>query len=571
MKNIFNIKYIIIALASFSSISCTDFFLEQNENSKYNDDIIWASPKLSEGVLLKAYQSISNDYATSNMTRDDYMTSDMAVNILTDGSINLSSGAWTARDNYLSFYSSAYDAFIQINNFLENVDNVDFAPQSDQEIKDAFSKKMKGEAFGLRAWWGMNLLRAHGGLSESGELLGYPIVISKITGNEAYLPRNTYRECVDQIIKDCDEAIDLLPLTWKNSGDMKLDQAIGLSNANRINGITVMAIKAKVLLTAASEAFKLSGITWDDAAKAAEAIMKVNGGISALDPKGLTFYAHGSDEAGKEYLNACSEVFWYTSIISNLNREMTNYAPSLLGKGTINPSQNLVDAFGDKDGYPILSSSIYNSASPFENRDPRLKQFIYCDGDVLPGGSILDISTSLNMPGANKYSSRTGYYLRKLLDERTTLTAGMQVKGYHYRALMRYTEVLLNFAEAANEIGGPDHNIGGFTPKAVINALRKRAGISDETYVNSLDQAGLRKLIRNERRIELCFENHRFYDLCRWADVASMNEDVKGIKEVAGVYSTSVIEERNFSDYMIYSPIPYSETLKYDIQQNKGW
>ena len=137
---------------------------------------------------------------------------------------------------------------------------------------------------------------------------------------------------------------------------------------------------------------------------------------------------------------------------------------------------------------------------------------------------------------------------------------------------MRYTEVLLNFAEAANAAVGPDVKVGDYpyTAREVINAIRKRGGITNTDYVNSLDQTGLAELIRNERRIELSFEGFRFWDLRRWMDYDKMNETVRGYDATTNSVINNV-EERIYQDYMIYAPLSYSETQKYNLVQNKGW
>ena len=136
----------------------------------------------------------------------------------------------------------------------------------------------------------------------------------------------------------------------------------------------------------------------------------------------------------------------------------------------------------------------------------------------------------------------------------------------------------LAYAEAANEAWGPK---GGETYSAydVIKAIRKRAGITDNAYLDACatDKDKMRELIRNERRIELCFENHRFYDLRRWkVDMSLLTEPAKGVSIVrAGTglqYDEIEVESRDYKDYMYYGPIPDNETLKYDqLKQNVGW
>ena len=151
----------------------------------------------------------------------------------------------------------------------------------------------------------------------------------------------------------------------------------------------------------------------------------------------------------------------------------------------------------------------------------------------------------------------------------------------HFGARIRYTEIFLDYAEAANEAQGPKANVGGanFSAYDVIKALRKRAGVGgdNDPYLEECAQSQdkMRELIRNERRLELCFENHRFWDLRRWN--ASLTETAKGVSITTGKdgalnYSTIDVEERDYKDYMIYGPIPYSEILKWsNLQQNDGW
>lgn len=167
--------------------------------------------------------------------------------------------------------------------------------------------------------------------------------------------------------------------------------------------------------------------------------------------------------------------------------------------------------------------------------------------------------------------------MRKHLRQDVNANPSSTVNQFHYKAFIRYTEIFLGYAEAANEAWGPTGSgSNGYSAYDVIKAIRARAGIgtdNGDAYLESVkgDKDAMRTLIQNERRLELCFEGHRFFDLRRWK--ASITETAKGMHISGGVYEVLPnVENRSFSDYMYYCPIPYSEVLKFDaLVQNKGW
>jgi hypothetical protein len=173
-------------------------------------------------------------------------------------------------------------------------------------------------------------------------------------------------------------------------------------------------------------------------------------------------------------------------------------------------------------------------------------------------------------------STRTGYYLRKLLRQDVNLNPSSANNQRHYKPHIRYTEIFLIYAEAANEAWGPAGTGGNsYSAYDVIKAIRKRAGVgttNGDPYLEAAkgSKEAMRALIKNERRLELCFEGFRFWDLRRWKD--NLTEGAKGVSIQAGNYNVISVEDRLFQNHMIYGPIPYSEVLKYSsLQQNKGW
>lgn len=583
-KNIY--KFILPCAALLMVLtSCDDFLNENMESDRLTPEIAWSTPQSAEGVLLKVYANLPSEYSA----KDDWASDDMVTNVLTDATVSMAStGTWTSRANPLSNYVEMYSNFIHINDFLEHVDKVKWTQQTGltgDTINAMYIKRLKGEAYGLRAYCGLQLLKTVGGVDVNGELKGYPILTSVLSSIEAaQLPRNSYAECVKQIIDDCDSAFNNLPLIYSNTGlNPSQIRIYGAQYANRINGKAVKLIKSSAALLAASPAFSASGITWEQAAQYAADVLTLNSGLTKMVAKDVQFYM----QTDLAYLNSYTECFWYTTN-SRLTstREANNFPPSLLGKGQINPSQNLVNCFPDKNGYPITeAATVYVSTKPYLNRDPRMTMYIYFDGSKA-GTNVIRTAKGITKDAKDSVvtSTRTSYYMRKLLNEGTlaSLSTSKLTSVAHTYVYARYTTALLNFAEAANEVGGPDHEVAGFTARKVIDAIRKRAGITSVAYTASLTtKEDFRKLIHNERRIELCFEGYRFWDLRRWVNgvndvegLQTLNVPVAGVSiDQTGTVFTPIpeIEQRKFENYMIYGPIPYAETLKYNITQNQGW
>jgi starch-binding outer membrane protein, SusD/RagB family len=304
--------------------------------------------------------------------------------------------------------------------------------------------------------------------------------------------------------------------------------------------------------------------------------MNANNGLADLSADDVTFY---NNSAVTNAENLHPEVIWYSAIQKTENSwEGTNYAPSLYGEGLSNPTQELVNAFPMLDGTPTPGSKI-NSSDPYSDRDPRLGEYILYNGaQFVSSGENITINTTAGsvdaLGSANILATKTGYYLKKFMNVTSVnLDPNVNSKGLRYYTWARYTDALLMFAEAANEAVGPGGVIGGYSAREVINAIRTRAGITSTDYVDGLGQTEMTELIRNERRIEMCFEKQRFWDLRRWNMTTEMNKPVYGVEVSAdgSTYSYLQVEDRNYAEYQIYGPIPYNETLKYEIVQNQGW
>jgi starch-binding outer membrane protein, SusD/RagB family len=230
-----------------------------------------------------------------------------------------------------------------------------------------------------------------------------------------------------------------------------------------------------------------------------------------------------------------------------------------------------------RNGYPIgHASSGYNETTPYTNRDVRLANNILHNGmtmrsTVINTGADSPTSDGLNITTA---STRTGYYMLKLLRVTVNMNPASTTTARHFYTHIRWTEIFLNFAEASNEAWGPDDNRYGLSAREVIARIRLRATITQpDAYLAEITtQEQMRALIRNERRLELCFEGHRFWDLRRWR--TDLTEPAKGVSITGGTnYSYLNVEPRIYTAPAgFYGPIPQAEILKNEnLIQNNGW
>ena len=232
-----------------------------------------------------------------------------------------------------------------------------------------------------------------------------------------------------------------------------------------------------------------------------------------------------------------------------------------------------------KNGYPVTDgASGYDPANPYANRDPRLAAYIVYDGNKI-GSTTIETDVNSPVNGINKtpdFSTRTGYYLLKLLRPDVNLNPSATNTRRHFYTHIRWTELFLIYAEAANEAWGPDADPNGIgiTARGVIQRIRQRAGITQpDAYLASIangDKQAMRELIRNERRLELSFEGFRFWDLRRWNE--NLTEPAKAVIIDGTNYTYTEIESRVYTAHAVYGPVPLVETLKYDgLLQNQGW
>lgn len=565
---------------------CDDPF-NAEENFRMNKGQVISRPQYAEGLLDYAYTQMP--YRAFRF--DEVATDDAVSNDPTNTYRLMATGGWSALSNAQDMWTTCYRAIMNLNDFLETMDDVNWK-ESDPSQNEAFKMRLSGEAYALRGVMKYFLLQNHAGKAADGTLLGIP-EFNELASSLDYFkaPRQTFAESVASANADFDKAIENLPMDYVNVTSIPSKYAklnLSLFNYNNIFGATftqrmsgriAMAYKARLALLAASPRFNEAGTAslWETAANTNANVFKDLGGLSYFDPKGNIFWLKEQvtdsdlNEGNKTETN---EIIWRREMQTINTWETDNYAPTVYGHGRINPTQNFVDAFPMKNGYPITNAaSRFDATNPYANRDPRLAQIVVYDMSTEWGSTIhiLDGTTN-DAVGKTEYSTRTGYYMRKHLREDVSVQTGKTSTQKHIIPIIRATEIYLNYAEAANEAWGPDgKGSNGYSAREVIAAIRKRAGIDQpDAYLASISsKEDMRKLIHNERRIELSFEGARFWDIRRWKD--NISEPAKGISLKNGTYTTFDVETRDYKSNMIYGPLPYNEVLKFDYVQNQGW
>lgn len=591
------INILSLALMTVLIVSCEDV-LDVKPVNQWTEDHVWRVPAIAEGVLMDVYNAIPSrpDHFDNNFL--DAATDNAASGNFSSNVYKVGIGGITTGDNPLGNWDACYDQLQTINLFMEKgltpmlqYDRVN--AETDARIKN----NLKGEAFFLRAWWSFNLLQRYGGKANNGKALGYPIVTHFVSDAEARdlenYTRNTYQACVRQIMDDCDSAIARLPLTYAG-----VDVVTGVTKIGRATATAAAALKSRVALYNASPAYQdddivqLTGMgeyvianqsvtqeQWEYAALVSDTVLRTAGfgnftGIKANDLVDAP--------------TATPSEFVWRKFFNSSGMENAHFPPFYRGSAQTIPSQNLVNAFPAKNGFPITDSrSLYDKSNPDPvsvARDNRLNLNVYYHGRgfATNSGTIDVVYGGKDSPSFHRAASRTGYYLAKFMSKRDNMLDPIQtLSSIHYYPLLRKAEVFLNYAEAANEAWGPHGKGPGclYSAYEVIRTVRQASGgITNTVYLDEMAESkdAFRSLIQNERRLELAFENHRYFDMRRW--LLPLNEPVNGIEvtrdEQGGLsYEEREVEPRNMNEIKYYYlPLPNDELLKNrNLVNNLGW
>lgn len=571
MKKILYISLLALVCGIFS---CTSDY-ETVPVEQFTEDLVFSR---TDSIGSKAKEFLNAIYSTMpngiNRVGGDYLdaaTDDAISSSLGQTDVdNLAAGNFTSMTRIATdmTWGTNYSAIRRVNIFIRGIDRVPlkFTFNDNQPMNRAW----KAEAKFIRALHYFELIKRYGGV---------PVVGNEVMDleDDIELPRKSFSDCVEYIVGELDAIKDSLRVIPIPNAQ---------ADAHVVTKGAALALKSRVLLYAASPLFnggniasgnEFTGYTdnsqdrWKRAADAARDFISTQTGYS-LQPNFVdAFITDGSPE-----------VIFFRQGGRNKDLEKAHapigYATPNDSRGRTSPSQNLVEAFPMLDGKAITdatSAYTYSVADQYANRDPRLNYTVFHDGSRWLNTTVQTYVGGKDNPNAAIQKTKTSYYMRKFMG-RFEDTDDYQDTRHNW-IMFRYAEILLNFAEAENEFGGPTNEV-----YQVLTQLRARAGIQAGTnnlygLTAGMSKDQMREAIHTERRIEMAFEEQRYWDIRRWKTAQAVySQPVRGLQivQVGGTknYNTITVRSTTFNEARYLYPIPYSEVVKNgNMVQNPGW
>ena len=580
-----------LATALLMLTACS--FLDPLPDGSYNNENMEDHVKLLRGYVDKIYcDLLPVHYANQYNLGLSAATDDALYRVETTSWRKFSNGTALMSENpFESLWNTSYKAINYANLFLE--DNVGYNTRYilDEASDKAYRSFLQGSAYGFRAWFHFCLLKAFAGKGTDGRMLGVPLMTqpSKIEDMDySTIVRATLDETVRQIRKDCDSAYFYLPYSNRDYPSDPQDNITPSGSAlyKGLDKVAIDALRAEVFLFWASPAFNAEGDMerYDSAAFYASRVIRHKIEKEGALPGGFSV----TKKFGWYECNS-PEIIWASRHSTAADTEKCCYPKNFGGTANIVPTQELVDAFPMSNGYPISDPlSGYDPANPYLNRDARFYENIFYNGSQLRRFSNSQLMYTFNTaeggndaPGGSQVSP-TGYYIRKFLWLGWNPFDAKPDTGYRCNYLLRWTRTCLVFAEAANMLGGPMVEKYGYTAKQALSWLRTRANaLNFDAYLETVSASNedFQNLVKNEWRIETCFEGDRYYNLRRWArDASELNMPLHGVKIRQGFSGgsdmeydyTTVVEQLEYPS--LWSPLPYMEIRRCpNMVQNEGW
>lgn len=547
---------VLVTAAVLVNAGCEEDVLDTKVDSQLTEEML----RTDYGVLwdfgYASYANVKDGFQRLDQNLFAAATDEAEQTIPSSQAQLFNEGSWSAFNNPDDDYANAFAGIRAANFFLErSADYVNFLALNRDTLSDnqlQYKKDvqdiawLRNEARVLRAYYYFEIAKRYGGV---------PLVTRTLSPTEnTHLPRGSFDEVIGFIVSEVDAVKDGMQADWK-----LFDQG----RDGRLTKGAALALKARALLYAASPLHNASNdvAKWARAAEAAHDVIALN--QYALDDDYQDLFL-------EDHTALSPEVIWAIRLGESNVLEMANYPIGTPGGHSgVTPSHNLVSDYE--------YTGALDPADPYANRDPRLGYSIVTNNSTWNDRTMEIWSGGMDDP-ANPNTSRTGYYLKKFMNPDLNLVQGEG--ALRSWIIFRYGDILLDYAEAMNEAYGPDDDHGfGLTARQAVNEVRSRPGVGMPDVVAGTPEE-MRDRIKHERRIELAFEGHRYWDLLRWEDAESvLNEPLQGVRAVKNpddtfTYTTFVVEPRKFlAPKMYYYPIPQAEISKSNgtLEQNPGW
>jgi starch-binding outer membrane protein, SusD/RagB family len=505
--------YITIALLAVTAFSCNDF-LEKEYDLSMSEEQVFSNRENTRGFLANTYTNLPDGF--SGYSNGQFLGASrdcMTDNAISFWNVHYYHGVIT--DSYsatnhplLGFWNTNVYGIRKANQFMKNA-RIEIVGNAEKTGDDnRLYDRYMAEAKLLRAIFHFDLVAWFGDAPIIGDdENGTPIVFDLGNAGAMNMERTNSADALKWIADQCDLVKDVLPFRYENETE----------NWGRVNGAAAYALKARALLYRASKLNNPSNNLeyWKEAAQAAKDFISVN------SQKSNSYKLYSTGNVNNDYYECfvttptrnnefiLTRSTWTTFDI-DLFLAPCGFSGNINATGRTNPTQNLVDCYETKNGLPIHEDPSYDPQNPYANRDPRLSQTILHHGAMWGDKEQEEYrAVDVSAPDGIDYQALhggtlTGYYTKKFLNN---ISYKNPTAPIHAWPIFRYGEILLNAAEAVNEAEGPA------AAYQYINQLRTRVGMP---AYSGMTKEKLRERIRNERRIELCFEDHRFFDERRW-------------------------------------------------------
>lgn len=489
--------------AALMLTSCNDSFLDRIPHDALTDANYWQT----ETHL----SSVANTF-TSSLSGKDWLNkteimADSAPWSVTTAWRTIGGGYFTSDASQInSVWSAAYTGIGRTNYFLNNY-------QRATGVKEEVRERYAAEAYFYRAYNYWILTSLFGDV---------PLITSELNveSPDVFRGRDSRKDVIDRITKDLEDHYKALPEYV----------AAGSSDFGRVSQCAALALLSRIYL--------YNG-RYEDAVSACERAMSstyyklYNTGHPDVDYVNLFNYTGRASRnpANKETLIAF--VYNYdlgesSRTSHNLSREC--WVPNDYARFT--PTASMIECYLTKDGKIWDPNSATSYEDVFKDRDPRMTQSILAPGTKWEGGESGDmLSTDKTVFTYPKFDnskdgcmSYTGYYMRKYVEPSTVKDVGHDDNDI---VLIRYAEVLLNYAEAKEQLG----TLTQSDIDKTINLLRDRVGMAHLKLSEIPAGSDIRTEIRRERRVELFFEGHRYFDIIRWKQGEILGEDLLGVRK----------------------------------------